>query len=161
MLNNHLEQLLRWDVNIPSSKQRWSWSSNTELAMPSSFQCVLYVSLFKKPHMKLILEVVKKEDVKNARHKSEVCFRDLHQDFHQHYQLLNVLHLIFKSLIKLISSCIYSPSFFTCLWPTEIKKSTFLIENKSLKALISRKELLPIKSHTCLFFLTISHHKLF
>lgn len=80
--------------------------------MPGSFQCFFYVSLFKQLHMKLILEVVKKEDVKNARHKSEVCFRDLQQDFHQHYQLLKVLHLIFKSLIKLISSCIYSPSFF-------------------------------------------------
>lgn len=37
--------------------------------MPGSFQCVLYISLFKQPHMKLNLEMEKKEHVKNARDK--------------------------------------------------------------------------------------------
>jgi len=41
----------------------------------------------------------------------EVCFRDLQEDFHQRNQLLEVLHFIFGSLIRSISSCIYSPSF--------------------------------------------------
>lgn len=54
----------------------------------------------------------------------EVCFRDLQEDFHQANRLLKVLHFIFESLIRVISSCIYSPSFFHLFAANRDKKNT-------------------------------------